>query len=528
MGNLVVNTGTAQAILVDTAGTVDVGVVKIDTSAAGTFGSLWNGAVSVGTLPNLPGGSIVVTSGTIASDTIIGGTINLTQTVSTVSMLSAGTITTLPNIPGGTITNLASGTINSATAVINSATISVLPNLPQGSINVTAGTMVMNSGTLTTGTILSSGTTTGVGTISNIGSVGMLNAATISVLPNLPQGSIQVTAGTVVMNSGTITTGTILSSGTTTGVGSVSNVGSIAMLNAGTITTLPNIPGGTITNLVSGTINSATAVINSATISVLPNLPQGSINVTSGTINTGTIANLVQAYAGTLNNVPGTISTFIIGGAILGYDGANLFRIVLAPDSDTVASDGNQLRVGAMGRVWNGTTWDRMKGNTGGVYVQGTTSGTINAIKSNYGAVGTLNITVAALASSTAGVGRQSDLVDNTVNLYRSALIAAQITAGSVTTAGNLISLYLIRSDGTLIRDDGAGTGDAAFTQKNAGLLGYILVPELGTAVQYKAVFDTSIYGNLGPQWGVAVVHSLGNNLHATGGSHSITYKGIT
>lgn len=161
-------------------------------------------------------------------------------------------------------------------------------------------------------------------------------------------------------------------------------------------------------------------------------------------------------------------------------------------------------------------------------------SGTINALasgtltggtlKDNLGALGTFTITVAALASSTAGVGRQSTLIDNTTNLFSGALVAANITVGSVTTANNLISLYLIRSDNSSIRDDAAGTGDAAWTQKNAPLLGNILVPTVGTAVAYQALFDTSTLGHLGPQWGVAVVHNLGNNLHATAGSQLVTY----
>lgn len=265
VGAITVNEGTQSNILTDTAGTQEIGVVKIDLSAAGTYGSLWDGKLQ-------------------------GGTINVS------------TISSLPNIPGGTLTNLISGTINSATAVINSATISVLPNLPQGSIQITAGT-------ITAGTI----TNLASGTINSATAV--INSATISVLPNLPQGSINVTAETITSGSVRITVGTVgggVASGAansgnpmvTAGTDSGGTVygfltdtkgqqylggGTISMINAATISTLPNITGGsivvttgtiaahaitaatitegTLRNLISGTINSATAVINSASIS---------------------------------------------------------------------------------------------------------------------------------------------------------------------------------------------------------------------------------------------------------------------
>src|ERR1035437_1097299 len=92
--NLTVNTGTAQGILVDTAGTSDIGVVKLDLSGAGTYGTLWGGGVYINS------GSISVIAGTIASDTIVGGTLQ---------NLVSGTLQNVGTIPGiGTITNIGS------------------------------------------------------------------------------------------------------------------------------------------------------------------------------------------------------------------------------------------------------------------------------------------------------------------------------------------------------------------------------------------------------------------------------------
>lgn len=142
------------------------------------------------------------------------------------------------------------------------------------------------------------------------------------------------------------------------------------------------------------------------------------------------------------------------------------------------------------------------------------------------GAVGTFTITVGTLATSAVGVGRQSTLIANTSASAYAAQVGCMFTAGT-STGTNLISVYLIRSNNTTITDDNAGASDAGWTQLNAPLLGNIVVGA-GTNLQYKAVFDTTFLGHLGPQWGVGVVHNLGNPLNATSGSHLITYQMIT
>ena len=122
-------------------------------------------------------------SGQGTAGTLWSGNTNIssgTVQIGTIGTLGLGTITgnlgTIGTLGLGTITgNLGTiGTLGLGSVVVNS-----LPNLPQGSINVTAGTI---------GTILSIGT-----------------------LPNLPQGSINVTAGTIgtVGNVGTLNGGTV-------------------------------------------------------------------------------------------------------------------------------------------------------------------------------------------------------------------------------------------------------------------------------------------------------------------------------
>jgi len=402
MPTLLINQGTNSAVFFE-----DVGGTAFRQSIAVDHGTV--------TLSNPTGTTVTVDHGTVTLSNPTGTTVQFNN--GTVDLLKAGTVTRLE---GGTI-NLVTRVGNVGTVEVG--TISAMPQVSVGTIPNTPG--------------------------------GTINL--ITTVSNITKGSIVVTNGTVAAHA----------------------------ITAATVTE------GTLRNLISGTINSATAVINSATISVLPTLPQGSINVTAGTIATlGTMGTL-----GLLNTVT-TVTTV-----------SNLSAGSVNIPAGTITSITN-LAAGTITALASGTV-------TGGT------------LKDNLAAIGTFTITVAALASSTAGVGRQSTLIDNTTNLYSGAIIAAQITAGSVTAANNIISLYLIRSDnGAPIADDNAGASDAGWTQQNAQLLGNILVPTVGTAIQYKALFDTAGLGHLGPKWGIGVVHNLGNNLHATAGSHSITYTG--
>lgn len=148
-----------------------------------------------------------------------------------------------------------------------------------------------------------------------------------------------------------------------------------------------------------------------------------------------------------------------------------------------------------------------------------------NEIKELFDASTALTISVASLASSTTGVGRQSTIVDNTSEKYQKIILYVKITVGTTPTANRTIRLYLIRDDnnGTNHRSDGAGASDAGLTVLNARPIGSILVPVNTSNVAYYAEFE--IY-DPGPKWGVAIVHDTGVNLHATAGNHWIRYVG--
>lgn len=149
-------------------------------------------------------------------------------------------------------------------------------------------------------------------------------------------------------------------------------------------------------------------------------------------------------------------------------------------------------------------------------------------VKDQFAAAAAFTITLNSLASSNAGAGRQSTLVDNTTNLYLSAIVSVSLKMGTTPTANTLSYVYLIRSnnDGTPLIDDGAGASDAALTVVNASLLGVLLCPSATTGAQITKNFDTSPLGPLGPKWGICVINSTQVALSASG--HTASFIGRT
>lgn len=148
-------------------------------------------------------------------------------------------------------------------------------------------------------------------------------------------------------------------------------------------------------------------------------------------------------------------------------------------------------------------------------------------VKELLSAIQTFTLTLASLANSAVGVGRQSTLIDNSSDLYLSALVSLNIKVGTTPTAGSLIYVYLLRSnaDSTPIADDNAGASDAGITIVNAPLLGTIRVLDATTGANYRAIFDTSQLGPLGSKWGIAIVNSSGVALNASEGVYS--WRGV-
>lgn len=148
-------------------------------------------------------------------------------------------------------------------------------------------------------------------------------------------------------------------------------------------------------------------------------------------------------------------------------------------------------------------------------------------IKDKFSATSALTITLASLANSTVGVGRQSTMIDNTTTRYSALLIFVNIKMGTSPTANTGVFIHLIRAStsGTPIRSDGAGTTDAALTVLNAQQIGGLqLSTSPSTGDVLKGEF---LVLNPGPTWGIAIHQNTGVALDATGSNHVIEYIGI-
>ena len=157
-----------------------------------------------------------------------------------------------------------------------------------------------------------------------------------------------------------------------------------------------------------------------------------------------------------------------------------------------------------------------------------------STIQPVFGTKTAVTITLASLASSAAGVGRQSTMVDNSTLLWGRLLVSVSIKLGTSPTASKAIYIYGIRSDKntTSIRDDGAGASDAAWTRTNADYLyrpntripSIFFIGAAATGAVFSGVFE---FEDPGQEWGIGVVHDTGVNLDATGGNHVVTYTGF-
>lgn len=146
-----------------------------------------------------------------------------------------------------------------------------------------------------------------------------------------------------------------------------------------------------------------------------------------------------------------------------------------------------------------------------------------NEIKELFSATSGFTITLSGLASSTSGVGRQSNMVDNSVARASRVFVFVKAQQGSSTpTSARGVYVYGIRGDGTY-RDDGAGAVDAPFTGINSPLLGVLANKAAGAAtgdyVQGWMVFD-----NPGKEFGIAISHDTGVNLGTTEANHAYKY----
>jgi len=147
-----------------------------------------------------------------------------------------------------------------------------------------------------------------------------------------------------------------------------------------------------------------------------------------------------------------------------------------------------------------------------------------------YSASTALTITLTALASS-ATVGRQATVVDNSVNLYDDVLVTLDVTTSASALANDLaVYVYVSGSeDGTnFTQDDGVmGASDAAYTVNNpSNLAGPVAIYCPTSSKVYNKIFSVAqmFAGVMPRKWTIVVVNYTGQNL----GTSSATMTGIT
>ncbi|MFA5054310.1 MAG: hypothetical protein WC565_09640 [Parcubacteria group bacterium] len=145
-----------------------------------------------------------------------------------------------------------------------------------------------------------------------------------------------------------------------------------------------------------------------------------------------------------------------------------------------------------------------------------------NKVTDYFSASAALTITLNALASSTSGVGRQSTLL--TGNTHRRAIIYVKITQGTSPTGNKGVYVYLLRGDAhaTPHYTDGAGASDAALTILNAVCIG--TMANKASPSTEDVLYGEFVVENMGPVWGIAIVHDTAVNLKASDADHWVRY----
>lgn len=130
--------------------------------------------------------------------------------------------------------------------------------------------------------------------------------------------------------------------------------------------------------------------------------------------------------------------------------------------------------------------------------------------------------TLASLAASSTGTGRQATMVAN-AGSYPAAMVYLAIMSGATPpTLNTVYEVYLLRGDdasASTYRTDAAGAADAGIVIENAVLLGTIKVTATANK-KFYGEFDTKPLGPLGPEWGIAIVNNSGQALNPTEANH--------
>lgn len=126
---------------------------------------------------------------------------------------------------------------------------------------------------------------------------------------------------------------------------------------------------------------------------------------------------------------------------------------------------------------------------------------------------GSITITLSSVTNNSFAV---SNAIDNSTNLYLSALIQVKLKTGaSGVSATGFFNVWLLRST------DGGST----YSDNNAVLLGSMAA--VANATTYTTILSTEAVGPLGTSWKIAVENRTGATTDTTAGNHKAEFTGI-
>lgn len=155
----------------------------------------------------------------------------------------------------------------------------------------------------------------------------------------------------------------------------------------------------------------------------------------------------------------------------------------------------------------------------------------MTSLRAEYGSSTAIAI---SLAGITSGGAQQSDVVDNTGNMFVDVLVQLTIKMNAGTpSAEKSVYVYAYASeDGTKLTDNASGSDGSISLRSptNMRLLGAIFVPDSGgLAYSSHPMSLLQCFGGLAipRKWGIAVLNQTGLTFSATEGDHQKTYTGI-
>lgn len=145
-------------------------------------------------------------------------------------------------------------------------------------------------------------------------------------------------------------------------------------------------------------------------------------------------------------------------------------------------------------------------------------------IKNAYATKATIACTLTSLAN---GSARESDVVDNTSNKYKDALVRVKTNGQASGTSAIRVFAYASLGDTTYT--DLATGSDAAFSAgfRNVAFVGAVQM-NAGTGVVAGPFSIAAAFGGILPsKWGLIFLNNSGAALSATSGDHVIEYEGV-